>query len=90
MSILLRDVLARADDARPLLREIFTSDADLIPNKEEKTLTVRLHHLPNSMSDKGARFLAERLSETEVEYPGTDLRMVYKLVSDSIPPSQEF
>jgi len=90
MSIILRDVLVRPDDARPLLREIFTSDADLIPNQEEKTLTVRLHHLTNSMSDKGARFLAERLNETEVEYPGTNLRLVYKLVSDSIPPGQEF
>lgn len=90
MAIVLRDVLARTDDARPLLREIFTSDADLIPNKEEKTLTVRLHHLTNSMSDEAARFLARRLNETEVEYPGTDLRLVYKMVSDSIPPGQEF
>ncbi len=90
MAIMLRDVLARADDARPLLREIFSSDADLIPNREEKTLTVRLHHLTNSMSDKGARFLADRLNETEIEYPGTNLRMVYELVSDSIPPGQEF
>ena len=90
MAIALRDVLARSDDARPLLREIFTSDADLIPNQEEKTLTVRLHHLTNSMSDQAARFLAQRLNEAEVEYPGTDLRLVYKLVSDSIPPDQEF
>jgi len=45
MAILLRDVLARSDDARSFLRELFTSEADLIPNIEIGTLTVRLHHI---------------------------------------------
>jgi len=90
MAIALRDIVGRGDDARPLLREIFTTEADLIPNYDEKTLTVRLHHLTNAMSDRAARFLAERLNDTEVKYPGTELRLIYKLVSDTIPASQEF
>jgi len=89
MAITLREILARSDDARPLLREIFASDADLIPDQEGKTLTISLHHLTNSMSNNAARYLAQRLNETEIEYPGTDLRLVYKLVSDANPPSKE-
>ena len=78
----LREVMARADDARALLREIFTTEADLLPDQEAATLTVRLHHLPNRASDQVARFLADHLNATETVYPGTNLRLLYKLVSD--------
>lgn len=81
---------ARADDARPLLREIFTTEADLIPNEEQETLTVQLHHLTNHMSDRAARSLATLLNDSATLYPGTNLRLVYKLVSDPDPPDQEF
>lgn len=78
----LREVLARGDDTRALLREIFTTDADLIPDETAGTLTVRLHHLTNHASDEAARFLAAHLNATETVYPGTNLRLVYELVSN--------
>jgi hypothetical protein len=65
-----------------LLREIFATEADLLPDEAAGTLTVRLHHLANRSSDEVARYLAEQLNATESEYPGTNLRLVYKLVSD--------
>lgn len=82
LASVLREVMARSDDTRALLREIFTSEADLIPDEEAGTLTVRLHHLPTRASDVAARFLAEHLNATETVYPGTNLRMVYDLVSE--------
>jgi hypothetical protein len=82
MASLLREVLARSDDARALLREISTTDVDLIPDEGVGTLTVRLHHLTNRASDQAARSLAEHLNATETLYPGTNLRLVYKMVSD--------
>jgi hypothetical protein len=90
LTLILRESLARSDDARSLAREIFTTEADLIPNEKEKTLTVRLHHLPNRISDEAARHLAQHLNDSETVYPGADLRLVYKLVSDDIPTGQEF
>ena len=86
---LLREVMARSDDTRALLREIFAAEADLIPDEGAGTLTVRLHQLPTRASDEAARFLAEHLNATETIYPGTNLRLVYKLVSDFNPPDQE-
>lgn len=82
MVIVLRDVLTRTDDARSLLRELFTMEADLIPNPEEETLTIKLHHLTNRMSDDAIRFLAKNLNKTKTKFPGTNMRLVYKLVSD--------
>ena len=78
----LREVLARSDDAPALRREIFTTDADLIPGQVAGTLTVRLHHLTNRASDEAAHFLAEHLNASETVYPGANLRLVYKMVSD--------
>jgi len=85
MAILMRDFISRTDDVRSLLREIFTTEADLIPDPEKKTLTVRLHHLTNRMSDEAARYLADNLNQSETVYPGTNLRLVYNLVSNSNP-----
>jgi hypothetical protein len=82
MAVVLREHLARGDDVRALLRQIFTADADLVPDPAAKILTVRLHHLSSRAADEAARSLAEHLNSTETVYPGTDLKLVYKLVSD--------
>ena len=82
MAVMLRDHLARGDGARALLRQIFTAEADLIPDEAAGTLTVRLYHLGSHAADEATRSLAEQLNTTETVYPGTDLRLVYKLVSD--------
>ena len=82
MAVLLRDVLTDVDDARSLIREIFTNEADLIPNYEEGPLTVKLHHLSSRKSDEAARFLLQHLNDAETIYPGTNLRLPYKMVSD--------
>jgi Transposase protein len=79
---MLRETVSRTDETRALLREIFATDADLLPDEAAGTLTVRLHHLTNHVSDQAARHLAEQLNETESVYPGTNLRLVYELVSD--------
>jgi hypothetical protein len=85
MALLIRPELARTDDARALLREIYRSPADLIPDPAQGTLTVALHHLANARSDQVARDLAEHLNQCEACYPGTNLRLRFKLVSDSFP-----
>jgi hypothetical protein len=45
MAQLAREKLARLDDARALLRQLYRSAVDLLPDQANKTLTVRLHHL---------------------------------------------
>lgn len=88
LSVILRPHLSNRDEARSLLREIFRTEADLIPDEKAGTLTVRLHHLANPVSDERARKLAEELTEAEVLFPGTNLRLIYELVSAQIPPNQ--
>ena len=78
---LVREHLARSDDARALLRQIYNTEVDLIADLKAKTPTVRLHHLTQAAHDAAVRHLCEELTATEVTFPGTDLRLVYKLGS---------
>ena len=79
MALLLRDVLARPDDARSLLRQIYASDADLIPDENEGILTVRLHHLTNQLSEEAVQYLFDGLNDAEIIYPATNLKMKFVL-----------
>jgi hypothetical protein len=74
-----RETLARSDDGRALVRELMRTTADLHPSLEQKTLTVCLHPLPSRLQDQAVRHLAEELTATETVFPGTDLRLVFKL-----------
>ena len=79
MASLLRDKLSRADDARALLRQIYDTEVDLIPDLEKKTLTVRLHHLTQAAHDEAVRYLCDQLNATDTIFPDTELRLVYQL-----------
>lgn len=81
LASLLREHIARSDDARALLRQIFHNDVDLIPNSNANTLTVRLHHLTQAAHDLAVDKLCATLNETKTVFPGTNLTMVFKIGS---------
>lgn len=81
MAATIREKLARTDDARALLRQIYQTEVDLIPDPDNKTLTIRLHHLTQASHDSAVRHLCEELNSTETVFPATDLRLIYKLGS---------
>ena len=82
MASLLRENLARPDDARSLLRQIFQNEADLFPDLTANTLTVRLHHLTHAAHDQAIQHMLDELNETQTVFPGTSLTLVFKLGSD--------
>ena len=78
---MIKNQLSHPDEGRKLLQMIYSSDADIVPDYPNKTLTVKLHNLNNKKDDKVAQYLCKKLTETEMEFPGTDLKMIYQLVS---------
>ena len=81
MASLLRDKLSREEDTRTLLRQIYETEIDLVPDLQANTLTVRLHHLTQAAHDEAVRHLCHELNATETVFPGTDLKLVYQLGS---------
>jgi len=79
LAALLRPILGHPEDARPLLRDIFRSEADLIPDKEHNVLNVCVHHMANPQANKAVCSLMEHLNNSEFCYPGTDMKMAYFL-----------
>ncbi|MBU1569470.1 MAG: hypothetical protein KKE00_02935 [Proteobacteria bacterium] len=82
MAQILRKFLGKKDDVRPLLRQIYGADIDLVPDDGNKTLTVRLHGLANPQADRAVQLLCNRLNETETIYPGTNFKLNFELVSN--------
>ncbi len=85
MAHILREKMSRNDDARSLLRAIYKTEADLLPDHEKGVLKVRLHHLANQSSDDALRYLCDELNTAETVFPGTDMRIFYELVSSHYP-----
>jgi Transposase protein len=81
MAQIVRQKMTRHDDARSLLRAVYSTEIDLIPDEQAKTLTIRLHPLANTSSDDALRHLCDAINATETQFPGTDLRLIYELVS---------
>lgn len=68
-------------EGRALLKEIFTSDADMIPDYQNRTLTVKLHSLSTPRDNQAVKQLCEFLNQTETLYPYTNLRLIYETVA---------
>jgi hypothetical protein len=81
MASLLRQHLARNDDARALLRQIFNTEVDLIPDLSANTLTVRLHHLTQAAHDQAIEHLLAEINATQTIFPGTHLTLIFKIGS---------
>lgn len=82
----LRDQMAKHDEARSLLRGLYRTEADLLPDYQAGTLRVRLHHQANRATDVALVHLCQQLNETETIFPATNLRLVYELVSPPAAP----
>ena len=78
---IVRETISRRDEARRLLRSLYVTDADLIPDHNRKKLTIRLHQPANHASEVTIRNLCQELNITRTKFPGTELRLVYEMVS---------
>jgi hypothetical protein len=82
MANLLREKTSQPDNVRSLLRGLYSSEADLIPDYEKGTLTVQLHHQANRSFSEAIHKLCDELNATETQFPRTNLRMIFKLGSN--------
>jgi hypothetical protein len=76
----LREHLAREDDARALLRQVFVTPANLRPDYDQKSLVVELHRFGSPLQDAAVAQLCAELTATETKFPTTDLKLIYRQV----------
>lgn len=73
--------VSQPDKVALILRDLLSSPADLVPNLNRQTLTVRLHLANPDGCEEVLRYLCSELNPTETLFPATDLRMVYEFAS---------
>jgi len=76
--------LSKADDEkRMLVKQIIGSNADILPDYQNNTLTIILHSLSSQKFNTAAYELAKLLNETQTTFPGTQLTMIFKISAHS-------
>ena len=85
LAMIVREKLSHTEEARSLVRDLFRSHADICPNQVEGVLAVRLHTFASPRSNLAIQHLLDHLNAAELTYPGTNLRLTYRLSS----PQQE-
>jgi hypothetical protein len=78
---IMREVMSKVDDGRSLLRCIYNATVDLLPDKQNDILIVKVHYLASRAANKIAEHLCQELNNAEVIFPGTNMRIIYKLGS---------
>nr|WP_321466819.1 hypothetical protein [uncultured Desulfobulbus sp.] len=81
MTNIVRQAMYRRDDARSLLRSLYATEADIIPDQAEQKLTIRIHQPANRCSAESILHLIGELNTTRTVFPGTDLRLFSELVT---------
>jgi len=76
---LLRKHLKKEEEARALVRELFVSAADLLPDEKENTLTVRVHRMASPAHDKAISALLSDLTKSAFFHPQTGAQLIYEL-----------
>lgn len=77
---LLRRHLNTEDQARALVRRLFISSADIEPDAQTNTLSVKVHRMSSPAHDKAIAALLQDLNDQAFRHPETGALMHYALV----------
>ena len=86
LAALARPELASPEQARSTVKALFNTAADLRPDPQRKELQILLHPLAEPRLNRMAEAVLVALNETQFTYPGTELRMVYQMLTPADPP----
>ncbi len=67
-----------SNEIRALVKSIIFAKADLYPNYQTNTLTVRLNSLATRRDNLAVRKICQTINDYEAIFPGTNLKLVYK------------
>jgi hypothetical protein len=84
---LARETLRRHDDARSFVRALFATSVNLRPDPARNELRVEIHGQANPIHDATLEAICTELNATEICYPGTTLRLVYRPIRSSAFPA---
>lgn len=70
------------NEKRMLIKQIFNTAADIIPDNVNQTLTVKLYSLSRPRDNKAVKQLCDLLNCSESTFPGTNLKLIFKTTAN--------
>ncbi len=76
---LIKPIFKTADkEGRQIIQSMLASDADILPDYQAKTLTVKIHGQATHKINEILKNLCDQMNETKTIYPQTDLMIIFK------------
>ena len=73
--------MANHKEARSLIRNLYSADADIETDNVNNTLWVKIHNTNHWANDKILQILCDNLNETQTIFPSTNVTIQFKLVT---------
>ncbi len=83
------EIYAKQEEVRSLVKSIIKSKGNIVPDYQQKTLTIEMYTQSSPRNNRALEKLCELLTESQSTYPGTELRLIYKLATNSSARDQE-
>lgn len=79
-----------SDEIRALVKSIIFTKADLYPDYQTNTLTVRLNSLATPRDNVAVSEICKTLNDYEALFPGTNLKLFFKTATEKPATGKEF
>ena len=76
------NVYKKQEEIRSLVKSIIKATGDIVPDYQQKTLTIKIYALATPRDNRALEKLCEVLTDSETIYPGTELKLIYKLATN--------
>ncbi len=80
LATIVKKYTKKPNEARALLTQFFKSDADIKVDKQNRKIYIKIHHQPTNRDDIALKELCKNLNQTQMIYPGTDMKIVYDIL----------
>jgi hypothetical protein len=78
---IIKKQMASPQQARTLIRKLYSADADIELDTNNSVLIVKLHRTNHWADDRIMEYLCTQLNETETAFPATNLTCMFKMVT---------
>lgn len=79
--LLAADYKKKVNEMRALTKSLVKTKVNIIPDYINETLTVELFSLSNPRDNKAATQICQILNDTQTQFPGTSLTIIYKFAT---------
>jgi len=80
----------KTNEMRSLAKSLINTKANITPDYKNDTLTVELYSLSTPRDNKAALEVCQTLNDSQTIFPGTNLKLIYKIATLTTTKGQEF